>query len=61
MVVMFWGGFYREFNTNMTFYLKSKVEELTLILFIFYCTENRNKAIKEKHIKKYFGNTVKPV
>ena len=39
-----WGTvIYREFNTNMTFKLKSKVKELTLILFHFYCTENRKK------------------
>ena len=28
----------------------------TLILFIFYCTENRKKWIKEKNIQKSFGN-----
>jgi len=39
-----WGSVVnRKFNTNMTFWLKSKVEELTLILFIFNRTENRNK------------------
>jgi len=42
---------YREFNTNMTFLLKSKVEEPTLFLFIFYYTENCNKWIKEKIFK----------
>jgi len=36
--------------------LKSKVKELTLILFHFYCTENRKKLIKEKNIQKSFGN-----
>ena len=51
-----WGSvIYRKFNTNMTFWLKSEVEELTLILFC--CTENRNKWIKKKKYLKIVMGT----